>query len=82
MTELTNQDLMMINGGWDPSAIGAGLGCIAGGGAVASYIGGSTVLTMGVTAALACGPIGWACVGAVALGAFAGGYLIGQGLVS
>ncbi len=30
MTELTNQDLMMINGGWDPSAIGAGLGCIAG----------------------------------------------------
>ncbi|HOA80567.1 MAG TPA: bacteriocin [Defluviitaleaceae bacterium] len=80
-TELSNAELMEVSGGWNPVKIIQGIGGCAAGAGLASVLGGSSVMTMGVGAALACGPVGWACVGAVALGAAAGGYLIGQGII-
>lgn len=78
--ELSDNELEQVDGGASAEKVGIGLGCIVAGCGAASYFGGSSVLLMGVGACAACGPVGWACIGACVLGAAAGGWLIGRGI--
>jgi len=80
LTTLDDTQLLAVNGGFEPDKIAAGMGAVASATTIAAYLGGTSVFTMTVGGALACGPVGWAVVGAIAIGSFVGGYLIGDGL--
>jgi len=81
-TELKEHELMEVNGGWNPERIAQGLGTIASATSAAMALGGQTIMSMSVGAALACGPIGWAIVGIITIGGFVGGCLIGDRIIN
>ncbi len=71
--ELNVNEMMEVDGGeWYDGVItgltGFGVTCAA-----CAYIGGSSVLTMGVPALVACGPAGWLVLGVGVVGAAASG---------
>ncbi|HPT93929.1 MAG TPA: hypothetical protein PK828_08940 [Limnochordia bacterium] len=80
LTTLDDVQLLAINGGLEPDKIASGLGAIASATSIAVHLGGASIFSMSVGSLLACGPVGWAIAGAVVVGSFVGGYLIGDGL--
>ncbi|SET03157.1 hypothetical protein [Anaerobranca gottschalkii] len=82
--ELEQEEMMYLEGGdrfksaVEGTIVGAGIISLGVGGAKA--LGGTTIMSMSVTAAAACGPVGWAIIGIVVVSGAVGGYAIGRGI--
>lgn len=71
--EMSQDEMMVVDGGkWYDGVLAglAGFGVTCG---ACASIGGASVLTMGVPALAACGPVGWVVLGVGAVGALASG---------